>query len=467
MLAGVALLIASVAGHTFAFTSAFDAVTALTAEFGVGLLLVAGYLSRRERAGKPFFFLGAISLVVCVLLLGAGRFIRTEWLAGKPTSLLLELGPDDRIDELDATLSRYDATYERAFPNFTLAMDEDLAQVYLVTVGRRRADALIKALSADAENVDFVDVNRAFGLEEPIVTEPLDYRAGAVMENDPLVAQQWGLEAIDAHDAHRELVDVDPVRRARVAIVDTGVDAGHEDIVSVFTSSPGGTDLHGHGSHCAGLAGAVTNNGLGIASLNWEGRFVEVSGYKALGDNGMGTIESIAQAVLDATRDDADVISMSLGGKSPTAPKTIVDAIEYALSQGAIVVVSAGNSNEDAIDHMPSNVPGVIVVSAVDENLRKATFSNTNTSLERPIAAPGVNILSLRARGGYVRMSGTSMSTPIVSGLVGVMRSIDPSLSAADVYDILRDTGRDLEESAQIGKLVNASAAINAVQAGL
>jgi thermitase len=326
---------------------------------------------------------------------------------------------------------------------------------------------LIKALSADAENVDFVDVNRAFGLEEPIVTEPLDYRAGAVMENDPLVAQQWGLEAIDAHDAHRELVDVDPVRRARVAIVDTGVDAGHEDIVSVFTSSPGGTDLHGHGSHCAGLAGAVTNNGLGIASLNWEGKFVEVSGYKALGDNGMGTIESIAQAVLDATRDDADVISMSLGGKSPTAPKTIVDAIEYALSQGAIVVVSAGNSNEDAIDHMPSNVPGVIVVSAVDENLRKATFSNTNTSLERPIAAPGVNILSLRARGGYVRMSGTSMSTPIVSGLVGVMRSIDPSLSAADVYDILRDTGRDLEESAQIGKLVNASAAINAVQAGL
>ena len=83
MLAGIALLIASVAGHTLAFTSAFNAVTALTAEFGVGLLLVAGYLSRRRKAGRPFFFLGALSLFVCVVLLGAGRFVHADFLAGK------------------------------------------------------------------------------------------------------------------------------------------------------------------------------------------------------------------------------------------------------------------------------------------------------------------------------------------------------------------------------------------------
>jgi thermitase len=345
-------------------------------------------------------------------------------------------------------------------------MDEDLAQVFLVNVSESRAEALMAVLAADVENVDYVDVNRSFKLDEPIVTGPVEFRREDVMENDPLVAEQWGLDAVMAHEAHALLIETTPAEKALVAIVDTGVDARHEDISTVFNASPGNTDLHGHGSHCAGLAGAVTNNGLGIASLNWEGRFVEVAGYKALNDSGMGTVESIAQSILDAARDGADVISMSLGGKSPTAPKTIVDAVNYAMRGGAIVIVSAGNADEDAIGHMPSNVPGVIVVSAVDENLRKASFSNTNTSLERPIAAPGVNILSLRSRGGYMRMSGTSMSTPIVSGLVGVMRALNPHITAAEAYRILQETGRDVPDTPRVGRLINAAEALQAVRSG-
>ena len=466
MLSGIALLALSVLGHTLTFTSPYAAVTALTAEFGIGLVLVAGFLARKKMKARPFFYLGSLSLIACVLLIGIGRFVRSDDRVTDRTTLIVELGPDDQIEELQELFALYDARYERAFPNVSFEMDEDLSQVFLVSVPDRRAKKLIRALAEDTENVDYVDLNWTVGLEDPIITESVDFDASEVLENDPLVKEQWSLRAIQGHEAHAFLKDLTPAKRARVAIVDTGVDASHEDISSVFTTSPGSADVHGHGSHCAGIAGAATNNGVGIASLNWEGRFVEVTGYKALNDQGMGTVESIAQAILDATRAEADVISMSLGSKSPTAPKTIVDAVKFALRNNAIVIVSAGNSNEDAIDHMPSNIPGVIVVSAVDENLRKASFSNTNTSLAQPIAAPGVNILSLRTRGGYVRMSGTSMSTPMVSGLVGVMRALNPDLSAEDAYKVLKETGREIRDTARIGRLINAAKALEAVHSG-
>jgi len=148
-----------------------------------------------------------------------------------------------------------------------------------------------------------------------------------------------------------------------------------------------------------------------------------------------------------------------LGAKTQT-PKVISDAIAFARRENVIVLASAGNSDEDAIDHMPSSVEGVIVVSAVDENLDKAKFSNTNTSLARPITAPGVNILSLKTGGGYVSMSGTSMSTPVVSGIVGMMRAMNPDITDDQVWDILQSTGRDVKDTQRIGKLVDAEAAI-------
>jgi thermitase len=466
MATGILLLVGSAIGHFFAYSSLFSAITALSAEVGVGLFFVAGFLSRHNRPARPIFFVGSISLVLCVILLGVGRFFLPADGGQETVTLLVELGPDDSINEINSILEQFDARYERAFPDISLAMDIDLSQVYIVSTTSENELRLRQTLEGDVENVDHVEVNEAVGLYEPVSKRSVNVDIDGVLENDPLVNRQWALEAIDAHKAHEYLQSVEPVRKAKVAIVDTGVDGSHEDIRSVFATSPGNVDLHGHGSHCAGLAGAVTNNAVGIASLNWEGKFVEVTAYKALNDQGMGTIESIAQSVLDASRDGADVISMSLGGKSPTAPKTIADAIRFAIRNDAVVIVSAGNSNEDAKYHMPSNVAGVIVVSAVDEELRKATFSNTNTSLARPIAAPGVNILSLQPNGRYVEMSGTSMSTPIVSGLVGVMRSLNPDITAEQVYNVLRESGKTLKDSNSIGRLVNASSAIEAAVAG-
>lgn len=460
---GLLLFVVSGIFHVAQFEATVDFSAAVATELGIGSWLLAGMLSRHRQQAKPWFFIGGVALTISVALLAFGRISESvqssEW--------LLELGPDDSIEEVSDVLDRYDIRFERAFPTVDLAASEDLAQVWILRGQKRDLEKVTRILAVDTENVDHLEANLTLQfLDDVDLASPVISRSASILENDPLANEQWGLDAIRGHEAHAQLRDASPARKARVAVLDTGVDGVHEDLGGIFERSPASVDRHGHGSHVAGLAGAATNNGVGIASLNWEGRFVEVSGYQALADNGSGSLEQIAQAIVDATQDGVDVISMSLGARVPTAPKIISDAVAFAVANNVIVLASAGNANEDAKDHIPSNVPGVIVVSAVDENLRKATFSNTNTSLSWPITAPGVNMLSLKASGGYVQMSGTSMSTPVVSGLVGVMRSFQPDLTAQEAYDILASTGRSVKDSKSIGKLIDADAAISAVRTG-
>jgi len=469
MTGGFLLFVIGVVLHVQSFSGFVSLTAAVSAEMGIGLLLVAGLLSRHKKNARPFFLIGSTSLVVAVLIFGSTRlfegYSNPPVVAGESASILVELGPDDSIEEIEQILSRYEASWEEAFPTVSMEEDVDLAQLYIVEVAEENSRSLMQNLRSDVENVDNVEINFIVELDVPSSGPLGDLENDGILENDPLASKQWALDAIRGHEVHRLLHDMTPVKKAKVAILDTGVDAGHEDVATSFTSSPATVDVHGHGSHCAGIAGASTNNGIGIASLNWEGRFIDIAGYQALNDQGFGSIEMISQAIIDATKDGSDVISMSLGAKS-AAPKVISDAIAYARRNNVIVIASAGNANEDAIDHMPSNIKGVIVVSAVDEKLRKATFSNTNMSLARPITAPGVNILSLKTGGGYVQMSGTSMSTPVVSGLVGIMRALNPDISEDDVYQILETTGRKVQDTKRIGKLIDAEAAVNAVLSG-
>ncbi len=453
LLVGGSLRVA--AGPTF-----LDGVVAALASLGVGLLAASLVLALRRTSPRSFFILGILVLALAGALRTAGALLqpRTAELA-----LLVELGPDDRIEELARLLDRHGARYERAFPTVTRAMDIDLAQVYLVYVPARSAEALAAALRADRENVDDVTINRSIGLEPPVRVPAAEPAPGLAQANDPLATEQWALALSGGHAAHALLQDLRPARKARVAIIDTGVDAAHEDLAATFRDSPARTDRHGHGTHCAGIAGAATNNGLGMASLNWEGRFVEVTGYGALDATGLGTLESVAQAIIDATQDAADVISLSLGDYAPVPPKVLADAVDFARERGVILVASAGNGNRDAWNHVPSNLEGVIAVAAVDAQGRKAPFSNTTARLSRPIAAPGVNIVSLAPANGYATMSGTSMAAPFVSGLIGVLRALAPDLSAEDAYTILHETGLVVEDTDRIGRVVDAGAAVRAV----
>ena len=459
VMSGLAILGLSVFSRLFSSYGLFSLASGFFADLGLGLMTAAAFLFIRKSKAQPFFVLSVLALV-----LAAGFAFLGKMLGASAESFLIELGPDDRIEEVQPVLASYDIRVERAFPEVSLAMDENLAQVYLAYGRPGAMKRAMEALRADEENVDYVAWNETVGIVPILDSErPPAGTRNDLLENDPLAASQWALDAIHAHEAHALLQDTQPVRKARVAILDTGVDGNHEDIEEIFEDSPGKTDKHGHGTHCAGIAGAATNNALGIASLNWDGAFVEVTGYRALGDTGMGTLEQIAQAIIDATNDGADVLSMSLGGFSLTPPKVVVDAVKYALKHNVIVVAAAGNSNQDARNHMPSNIDGVIAVAAVDAQGRKASFSNTNTSLKQPIAAPGVDVLSLVPGNEYAPKSGTSMATPVVSGLLGVMRALDPDLPAADAYRILHDTGETTADVDKVGRLINAHAALEAV----
>ncbi len=465
VLGGLAAIGISIASRLLGGGGFFEVSIELLRDTGLALILAALWLVVRKPhpGARPFFLLGVLSLVLAGLLFLASRAIGT-FTPAATTSLLVELGPDDEIGEVAPILRRYGADTERAFPTVALETDEDLAQVFLVHVRTDAAPQLMAALRADGENVDFVELNSEVSLQPVLSGTGTLPPARTYLENDPRVSEQWALEAIGGHEVHAVLRNLQPVRRARVAILDTGMEGSHEDLEGVLGSA-GARDAHGHGTHCAGIAGAATNNGLGIASLNWEGQFIELLSFEALGNTGRGTLEQIAQAIIDATQADVDVISMSLGSTAPVQPRVLVTAVAFALRHDVIVAASAGNSNEDAVDHFPSNIDGVIAVAAVDQHFEKAAFSNTVGSLSRPLAAPGVDILSSYLHGEYRTLSGTSMATPVVTGILGIMRALDPALTAPDAYAILHSTGRTVRATPQVGRVVNAEAAIRAVRA--
>ena len=251
--------------------------------------------------------------------------------------------------------------------------------------------------------------------------------------------------------------NIQPKKQATIAILDTGVDAQHEDLKDNYHSTRDlyDRDVRGHGTHCAGIAAAVTNNGKGVASFSPNGDFVNITSIKVLMDSGMGTQQTIINGMIEAADNGAAVISMSLGGRSrSSAQKAYQKAVNYAAKKGAIVIAAAGNSNTNATLFCPANSAGIISVSAVDTLLNRASFSNYVSDLKMGVAAPGVSIYSTYPNDDYKVFNGTSMATPYVAGLVGLMKSIQPDLTTKEVYKILNETGKETKNTSETGKLI-------------
>ncbi len=279
---------------------------------------------------------------------------------------------------------------------------------------------------------------------------------------DPLSKDQWALEQTNMNEVFKIIKSNKPENKARLFILDTGVDSQHPDIKDIFvkTEQRNDKDVKGHGTHCAGIAGAMTGNHLGISSYNAEGIF-EVSSIKVLADFGGGTQQGIINGMIKAIDQGADVISMSLGGRSnDSRQKAYNEVIEYAERNNVIVIVAAGNSNQNAKFYSPANSKGVITVAAVDQNLQKASFSNTLEDIEMGISAPGVDILSTFPKSRYERFSGTSMATPYVAGLVTLMKCYKPDLTSQEAFQLLSDTGIRTQDN-QIKEVINPGSSLN------
>jgi len=351
--------------------------------------------------------------------------------------LLVELRAKENVDELEKLAEQYNLVLQRAF----YPVDENntkLDEYYAVNIPNDKID-LISQISREisrTSKVIWVEKNELLQLDVKS-GEPGAPRHNCNHVDDPLDSDQWMHESLEM-DKYYGLLNTlksSTKRTANLFILDSGVDAQHEDIKASYSSLKASydTDGNGHGTHCAGVAAATTNNGKGIASFSIGKEFVEVTGVKVMSNFGFGSQKMIIDGMIEAVDNGADIISMSLGGVSnQSREKAYNAAVQYATDKGCIVIVAAGNSSMDAARYSPANSRGVIAVAATDENSLKASFTNTVENIRYGISAPGVNIMSTMPDGDYKALTGTSMAAPHVAGLVAVMKSINPKITVEE-----------------------------------
>lgn len=302
--------------------------------------------------------------------------------------------------------------------------------------------------------------------------------------NDPGYGRQSYLGRIDAPGAWDKTKGSQNVV---IAVLDTGVESAHGDlgakllpgcnVVGAPSEASCGTnteDGYGHGTGVAGTAAASSNNGVGVAGVCWDCRVLPV---KVLSNGGGGTVEDMVEGLMFvrdyALRNPSKrvIVNLSLGREcnSSGPTKAEQDAINLAWNSGILVVASAGNSG-NSLRQCPASADNVIAVSATTDGDAKASFSSYGSFVD--LAAPGVRIYNAIGRLGtpgsfYTYWSGTSFSSPIVSGVAGLVWSEDMSLTNAEVRDILEDTAENIGPSNYFGAgRVNADFAVTLASGG-
>jgi predicted outer membrane repeat protein len=275
----------------------------------------------------------------------------------------------------------------------------------------------------------------------------------------------------------------------RIAVIDTGVDYNHPDLAANIWTNLGETpgngvdddgngwidDIHGfdfingdsdpmddsnHGTHVAGTIGAVANNGVGVAGINWRCKIVAL---KTLGPGG-GTTSAAIGAVQYAIDNGIRVSNNSWGGGGYS--QALHDVIAASQAVGHVFVAAAGNAavDNDLFPHYPSSydLPNIIAVAATDNDDELASFSNWGLQ-SVDLGAPGVRIYSSIRNNDYKFFSGTSMASPHVAGVVGLLTSRSPQLSWQTIRDRVLDSVRpvaSLQGITATGGILNAVAAL-------
>ncbi len=341
----------------------------------------------------------------------------------------------------------------------------------------------IESLIADGD-VEAVEPNR-------IVTAMGQKTVYSIIDQDVSV-MQYGDEMVRAGEA-KELLPAETAT-VRVAVIDTGIDATHPDLVGkvikgttiMDANSSGnkyaddGNDDHGHGTHVAGIIAAAWDNGIGIDGVTGE-LDIELMPVKVLDDSGRGTTYDIIEGIRYAADNGASILNLSLGSAASSSLEA--EAVRYAQNKGCLVVAAAGNDSIDVAQNWPASYDGVISVGSVDAQGERSYFSNYGSTLD--VAAPGTDIISTIPKkvalqesaygntvygndidGYYISWSGTSMATPHVAGVAAVYKAANPGVTGADIGELLintcqdtGDVGKDIETGSGI---VDAAAMLGA-----
>lgn len=360
---------------------------------------------------------------------------------------------------------------------FTLS-DSSLQNIYLL---HTEDTASVSALIHELEKLDFVE----YAERKPLYHE--NYIPGDFHN------QQWNLSAINAEQAWDLEQGHDTIK---IAIVDDAVQTDHNDLQGNIWTNPGEIagngidddgngyidDINGydvadnnnnpsppgwatnnqfsHGTHCAGIASAHTDNNTGIAALGFETRIIPVKAKAS--DNRKGGLGYTFEGMQYAIATGSDIISMSWGGHSYSQTYQLL--MDVAHERGIILIAAAGNQDMNS-PYYPAAYNHVIAVGATDQNDEKASFSNYGSYID--VMAPGVDIYSTVAGGpdAYDLKSGTSMACPLVAGLASLMLSYNPSLTPVKFESCLKSTSDNIDNSNPdfIGEL--GAGRINAYQA--
>lgn len=329
----------------------------------------------------------------------------------------------------------------------------------------------IVAQYSQLPEVEYAEPNYEINLEEagagPLVP---------VLPHDPQFNDQWAL-ANSGQRGGKQGADISATlawatttgsNKLVVAVLDTGVDYTHEDLVenmwvrpatmepyhdnelgtiddlngfNAIDSAADPMDDNGHGTHCAGIIGAEGENNLGIAGVNWK---VQIMPLKFLNAGGSGSTKDAIEAinyVINRKKAGVNVRIISASWGSTQRSRALGDVIRKAYENDILFVAAAGNSSvdNDRTPHYPSSYPNVISVAALDRHDELASFSNWGVKGVM-IAAPGVDILSTWLNNEYEEKSGTSMATPVVSGVAALMLAKNPSLTVDDLRKRLMDS---------------------------
>lgn len=284
-------------------------------------------------------------------------------------------------------------------------------------------------------------IKGGFLMEFKIQSEVLE-----VQSTSPKQVIDWGVSLVQAP----QIWSLTKGEGIKVAVLDTGVDPKHPDLapnivkgINFTTSNPTDfVDRQGHGSHCAGII-AACDNMVGVVGVAPRAQLYIA---KVLGDDGSGSIDAIIKGIDWAIEEQVDIISMSLGCPVDPGP-AFHQAFKRAHDAGIIIVAASGNENTHV--GWPAVYEETIAVGAVDQAFGKANFSNFGNELD--VAAPGVDIYSTYKNGGYAKLSGTSMATPMVAGVIALVESLarksGQKLSPDQIMQLIHDRSVDLGEA--------------------
>ncbi|MCG9129358.1 S8 family serine peptidase [Candidatus Poribacteria bacterium] len=389
-----------------------------------------------------------------------------------PGELLIRLTPN-AYEDLQSLQAKSDAaellsshnveSYKPVFTSFNRSSDNsNISRTYLLRFSTDSDLIPLKTLFEESELIEEV----SFNYLRPVLGK-------GIIPSDPKYEEQWSLPLINMPQAW----NIEKGRRdVVIAIIDSGIDYKHDDLSQKiwinpneipdngldddgngyiddihgwdFTDAPNlqaegdfmegdnePIDESGHGTHVAGIAGAMPDNGVGIAGIAWNSSLMAVRAGLSLGGSSRMQDDDSAAAIVYAVDNGASIINMSWGSSQHSF--VIEDAIDYAYNRGVLLIGAAGNDGK-ATSIFPAGYRKVISVSSTTQHRQRYYKANFGASVD--IAAPGNAILSTQIGNKYRILTGTSMAAPHIAGIAALMKSKRPALTPEEIRHILINT---------------------------